>query len=135
MIAIPQVTSVQIEPAQPEASDLRTIQHLESARSQAIEPVTWIVRVELDHLPVAAGQGLELLVGGERILKYTQVEGGVAFVVNDPERLQRMLGQELSWRIPGDSIVHSSGARLAAAAPGITNRSTLPTKREVLQRR
>ena len=132
MIQIPQVTHVQVEAAEPEASDLRTIQHLASTRSAAITPVSWVVRVQLDQVPAASGQALELLIGHDVVRKYTQIPGGVAFVVNDPERLQNMLGKELSWRIPGDSTVHNSGVRLTAAMPVASG--VLPTKREVFER-
>jgi hypothetical protein len=73
-------------------------------------------------------------VGDEPVRKYTQVQDGVAFVVNDPERLQNMLGKELRWRVPGEPASHATGVRLMAAMPGVADTTALPTKRQVFGR-
>ena len=117
MSDFPKVTGVELEPVKPDPSDLRKIAHMASKRGTKLNPVTWVVRVLMEEFPEPTGLGLELLVGDQPVRKYTQVDGGVAFVVNDPKQLRALMGKEVSWRVPGTTDVQDTGARLTGGVP------------------
>lgn len=95
------VTAVQLLLAQPEAADLRRINHYATERGERIEEVTYVVKVYTDTLPMTNSLGIELYVGEQLIPKYAQFSQGVYFTINDPQLLSRLQGQSIRFRRPG----------------------------------
>lgn len=103
------VTSVEVVPAKPDASDLRKIKYYAENRSIELKKVTLVYKLHITSFPEPAGQTYELFIGDHHIRKYSSFENGIFFVVNDPELAQSLAGKEICFNIPGQEERLRSG--------------------------
>ncbi|WP_416669834.1 hypothetical protein [Egbenema bharatensis] len=132
------LSNVQLQPARPEAADLRRIEHYAAARGTDVEEVSYIVKLYIETPPVQNSLGVELFVGEQQIRQYSQFANGIYFKVNDPQLLAALQGEEVRFRRPGADEFINTGVRVPAEAAierslRMGDTTQLPTQEEVLR--
>lgn len=126
---LPNVTNVEIVVVQPEAADLRAIEHLRATSNPSIEPVLYLVKIYLEKQPPVTGSGYTLYVGKELVRSYAGFRRGIYFNVHDRAILDRHRGEPIRFCTDLQECVDST-----ATLPAISSeRANLPTKRAALQ--
>lgn len=135
-LKMPNVGEVDVVAAQPKAADLERMDYAKGALESAVEPMTYIVRIELSDSPLLySGQGLSLFVGDYRVEKYTGYAGGIYFKVYDPGFFEAHAGEEIRLSVDGKTFI-DTGKKLpvpAVSEPGsLESLDELPTQEEIL---
>ena len=129
----PKVKAVQVVAAQPTENDSAAITHLSATERRSIDPVTYLVKVQLEEKMPYTSSGWALYVGNTRIPKYWEYEQGIYFKVIDPQFFVEHQGENLRFTQDEVEFV-DAGAQLGApeAVPAAATRR-LRTQEEALK--
>jgi hypothetical protein len=134
-LPVPKVVSVEVIAAQPTDADRAMSAQLSAETQRSLPDAAFIVRIRLETIPPATGQGWALYVGDTRIPKYWEYPGGIYFKVLDGAFLGEHQGEKLRFSENGETFVDTGrtlpGPR-TSRAKGVAAARVLPTQSEVL---
>jgi hypothetical protein len=136
--APPKVVSVEVVATQPTEADRAMIAQLGADVRRSLPELAFIVKLQLEIIPPATGQGWALYVGDLRIPKYWEYPGGIYFKILDATFLAEHQRESLRFSQNGRDFVDTGvklpgpGAPYARRAAG-TRR--LPLQVDVLSGR
>jgi hypothetical protein len=137
----PNITGVEIVPAQPTDADSAAIAYLSARLNRSLPQVVHVVKVQLKVKPPATSMAWALYVDDELIPKYWEYDEGIYFTVLDPQFLADHKGERLRFsrdgvhfhdtgiRLPGSSVAKAPKARGKA---GKSKSPRLPSQADVL---
>jgi len=133
---VPKVVAVEVVPARPTETDRTMIAQLAAEAKRPIPETAFIVKIRLETIPPATGQGWALYVGDTRIPKYWEYPGGIYFKVLDEEFLADHQGQRLRFSENGEDFIET-GVKLprlgARPVKRVADARRLPPQSEVLE--
>ena len=127
--APPKVISAAVVATQPTDADTPMLARLSSELNRRLPATAFIVKIRLEKIPEATGDGWALYVGDTRIPKYWAYPGGVYFKVLDQTFLADHQGEPLRFshndkdfvntgvNLPGPEVARSSARTGARRLP------------------
>jgi hypothetical protein len=109
----PKAASVDVVATQPTDADSAAIAHLSARDRKSLPQVTYLVKIRLETIPEATGEGWALYVNDFRIPKYWAHKDGIYFKVFDPQFFQDHKGQRLRFSQNGTDFTNT-GLKLPA---------------------
>ena len=133
----PKAKALRIVATQPAAHESAVIAHLSADSKKAIDPVAYLVKVELKEKMPYTGSGWALYVGGTRIAKYWEYEKGIYFTVLDAGFFAEHRGKKLRFTMDGETFV-DAGVKLDSPEAKKAEKTAaalkrLPTQEEALR--
>jgi hypothetical protein len=127
----PKAVSIEVVAVQPTDADSAVIAHLSARESKALQPVTYLVKIQLEVLPQATSQGWTLYVNHFRIPKYWAYKNGIYFKIFDPQFFHEHHGQSLRFSRNAVDFIDTG---LKMAVPDLSGRqaAALPLQDDVL---
>lgn len=100
------IDSINVETSEPSEADLRKITHQAQLRNRPVEKKLYVVKLNMNNmLDHSTGHGLfkgrsrghHLFIGGHRIEQYQSFDGGITFLIHDPELLNEFAGHRIRF--------------------------------------
>jgi hypothetical protein len=130
---VPKIVSVDVVATRPTDTDRSMSAELSAETGHVASDAAFIVRIRLETIPPATGEGWALYVGDTRIPKYWEYPGGIYVKVLDEEFLAEHQGEKLRFSQNGEDFI-DTGMRLPGPRAGRATvaAATLPTQEDVL---
>jgi hypothetical protein len=137
------IMSVKVVAVEPEQSDVSRLEHLRNEVEPKLENVIFLVKIYMSGIPIS-GTGMSLFIGDEKIPKYWPFNGGVYFIIYEPEFFVKHKHSFIGFSLDGDITVKKSVSQIpepqyapaaktfSLLAMNAASHSTLPTKRAAL---
>jgi hypothetical protein len=129
----PQAVAVRVVATEPTSVDTKLITQLNRTSDRQLDPVAYVVAIELSEIPAATSSGWALYLNDVRVPKYWQYPRGIYFKVYDPQFLIDHAGARIRFSSNGTEFV-DTGLTLPSAdvPPPDVDRSALPRQAAVL---
>lgn len=128
----PQAVAVRAFAAQPTEADRAVIARLNQTTDRRLEPVAFLVTVELAVVPPATSSGWALYLDDFRVPKYWEYRHGIYFKVFDPQFFADHAGQRLRFSPNGTDFVDTDLTLPPPEPVAAGERSALPRQEEIL---
>lgn len=128
----PQAVAVRTFATQPTDSDRAVIARLNQTTDRRLEPVAFLVTVQLAVVPAATSSGWALYLDDFRVPKYWEYRLGIYFKVYDPEFFADHVGERLRFSANGTEFVDTDLTLTAPESVAPDERSVLPRQEEIL---
>ena len=107
----PKVVKVEVVATRPSAADSAAIAHLAARDRNSLPEVAYLVKIQLETIPLAASHSWALYVNDFRIPKYWAYKDRIYFKVFDREFLEAHHGQALRFSPNGTDFI-DTGVKL-----------------------